>query len=203
MNTPAEINKKKKLVLFDFDCTITTEDTFLLFFKFTFGTIKFYTGFALHLPLFLFLKLKMYDAGKLKKSILSFYLKNKKQDEMKIMGDNFVKFLLEEGIVKKEFLDKISKYKKEEYEISIVSASPDLWIKPFSESVKIDFICTELEYVENIFSGKLSSENCNHEEKKNRILKRYKLEDFDEIIVYGDNAGDKYMMELATKKNWV
>lgn len=203
MSPENPIDKKKKLVLFDFDGTITTKDTFPLFFKFSFGKLKFYRGFSLHLFSFVFFKLKMYDGGKLKKSILSHYLKGKTQDEMEILGKEFVNFLRKEDIIKKEFLEKINKYKSENYEIAIVSASPDLWIKPFSDRMQINFLCTELEYVENIFSGQLNSENCNYAEKKNRILKRFKLEEFEEIIIYGDSSGDKEMMELATKKNWI
>jgi phosphatidylglycerophosphatase C len=196
-------NTKKKLILFDFDGTITTRDTFPLFFKFTFGKPSFYRGFFLHLPLFLFFKLKIYDGGKLKRSILSYYLKNKNRNEIKVMGENYINFLLEEGIIKKEFIEKIDACKNAGYEIAIVSASPDLWIKPFSDKIKIEFLCTELEYVKDIFSGKLCSKNCNYIEKKNRILQRFNLEEFDEIIVYGDSSGDKQMMELATRKEWV
>lgn len=196
-------NKKKQLVLFDFDGTITTKDTFPLFFKFTFGALKFYSGFFLHLHLFLFFKLKIYDAGKLKSSILSYYLKNKKQDEIKLMGDSFISFLIEKEIIKKEFLGKINNYKNEQQTVSVVSASPDLWVKIFCDRMAIDCICTELKYSSTIFSGKLNTENCNGVEKKNRILQHFKLEEFDEIIVYGDSTGDKEMMELATQKNWV
>ena len=134
---------------------------------------------------------------------MSHYLKGKKKDEMEGLGRDFLNFLHKEGIIKGNFIEKINKYKSDEYEVAIVSASPDVWIKPFSESLQITAHCTELEYSEGVFTGNLGSKNCNYIEKKHRVLKHFKLEEFEEIIVYGDSSGDKEMMELATHKNWV
>ncbi|HXB40016.1 MAG TPA: HAD family hydrolase [Bacteroidia bacterium] len=195
--------EKKKLVLFDFDGTITTKDTFPLFFKFTFGTLRYYSGFSLFAPLFLLYKLKLYEGGKLKERILSHYLKNKPQNEMQEMGKNYFDFLMKNNIIKREFLEKIEFYKKEGFCVAVVSASPDLWIKLFCTQYQIDCLCTELQYLSSVFSGKLKTKNCNGEEKRTRVKEHYNTNEFDEIVIYGDSPGDKKMMELATTKVWV
>ncbi len=195
--------EKKKLVLFDFDGTITTKDSFPLFFKFTFGGFKFYSGFLLFTPLFLLHKLKLYDGGKLKEAIQSFYLKGIEKSKIEKMGERLIQKLIADNIIKKEFTNKIETYISDGAEVVVVSASPDLWIKPFCELYKIKYLCTELAYNESKFTGNFSTPNCNHNQKKVRILEKYSLEKYEAVIVYGNSKDDECMMELATEKIWV
>ncbi|MBK7669085.1 MAG: HAD-IB family phosphatase [Sphingobacteriaceae bacterium] len=83
--------------------------------------------------------------------------------------------------------------------ISIVSASLDIWIRPFCEKHGIDYLCTEIEYVNGISTGKLLTPNCNGAEKAVRIKQRYNLTDYSSIIAYGNSSGDKAMFDLTTQ----
>lgn len=194
----------KTLALFDFDGTITTKDTFPLFFKFTFGSFYFYLGFSLFIPLFILFKLKMYDAEKFKIKMISFYLKGKSKDWIESKGKEFIEHLTISGIIKLEFISKINEFNKSEADVAVVSASPDAWVKQFCEQHNIICICTQLAYTNNTFNGKLKGNNCNGVEKKLRVAKHFNLSTYSNIIVFGDSAeGDGAMMELATEKNWV
>lgn len=194
----------KTLALFDFDGTITTKDTFPLFFKFTFGSFYFYLGFSLFIPLFILFKLKMYDAEKFKVKMISFYLKGKSKDWIESKGKEFIEHLTISGIIKPEFINRINTLKNSGADVAVVSASPDVWIKQFCEQHNIICICTQLAYDKTIFNGKLIGNNCNAAEKKARITSQFNLSTYSSIIVFGDSVeGDGAMMELATEKNWV
>jgi len=194
---------KKKLVLFDFDGTITKKDSFPLFFKFTFGHLKFLIGFCLHTPHFVLFKLGIISAESLKTRIISYYLKGKSKQWIDNQGNEYIRHLHHIGIIREIYINEINLYKKNGSTISVVSASIDAWIKQFCSQYEIGYICTELDFENDKFTGKLKTKNCNGPEKKKRILENYDMSLFDEIIVYGDSSGDNEMMELATLKKWV
>ena len=50
----------KRLYAFDFDGTLTTADTLLVFIRYACGTWRFIVGFLLHSPLLVLMKLKLY-----------------------------------------------------------------------------------------------------------------------------------------------
>ncbi|MDP2386926.1 MAG: HAD-IB family hydrolase [Bacteroidota bacterium] len=194
----------KTLALFDFDGTITTKDTFPLFFKFAFGPSRFYLGFSLFLPYFILHKLSLFDGEAFKIKLLSFYLKGKQKQWIEKVGSDFINQLHAKNIIKTDFLSKINTFKAAGADVVVVSASPDAWVKAFCEKHGVQFLCTQLAYNNDVYTGKLIGNNCNGPEKKNRILKAFDLSSYSHIIVFGDSkVGDKEMMELATEKNWV
>jgi len=194
----------KTLVLFDFDGTITKKDTFPLFFKHTFGAGYFYLGFSLFIPFFILFKLKLYNAERFKIKMISFYLKGKSKEWIENKGKEFIEYAYTSGIIKTEFINRINEFKIKQFDVAVVSASPDAWIEQFCEEIGIICICTQLAYNNNIFNGKLNGNNCNSEEKRNRVIKHFNLSSYSNIIVFGDSIeGDGAMMELGTEKNWI
>ena len=68
------MGKKQIIVVFDFDGTLTTRDTLLLFIRHACGRRAFLRGFLLHLPLLVLMKLRLYDNGKTKQRVFSYFL---------------------------------------------------------------------------------------------------------------------------------
>jgi HAD superfamily phosphoserine phosphatase-like hydrolase len=194
---------EKTLVLFDFDGTITKKDSFPLFFKFTFGYVKFLLGFLLHTPHFILFKIGIISAENMKEIILSYFLKGKSKQWINNKGSDFINHLHHIGIIKETYIDEINIYIKNGATISVVSASLSVWLEPFCSQYEIACLCTELDFENDKFIGKFKTKNCNGLEKKKRILEKYNISLYNKIIVYGDSAGDNEMMELATLKKWV
>lgn len=193
-----------RLVLFDFDGTITTKDSFLKFLKFSASPNLFYLKLLLAFPYYFMYMLGIYDEKKSKEKILNVFIKNKSKEELIRMGNLFIDKLIKTKIVKPQFIDLIEEYKREKCEIAIVSASFDIWICPFCEKFNLVAICTKLKYDKsNIFIGEIEGKNCKGIEKKLKILNTFDLTKYAEIIAYGDSVGDNEMMDLATTKNWV
>ena len=83
-----------------------------------------------------------------------------------------------------------------------VSASLEIWLKPFAEFYNFKLICTKAKFKNNLYTGKYDGVNCNHEQKVLRINQEINLKDFSEIFVFGDTQGDKGMLNLATKSHF-
>jgi phosphatidylglycerophosphatase C len=55
-----------------------------------------------------------------------------------------------------------------------------------------------LEVKNGVVTGKIDGKNCNGKEKAKRIKQAINLNEYDSIYAYGDSAGDKQMLALAT-----
>jgi HAD superfamily hydrolase (TIGR01490 family) len=194
----------KSLVIFDFDGTLTQKDSFRAFLKFTHRGLPYWVNVLRSLPFILMFYSGMIREKKLKETMLSFFYKNQTATELNGWGKRFIDHLNGKGFFRASMLSLFEKYRQQQARLVVVSASPEIWIKPFCELYHLEYICTRLEFDRNDrFSGKISGENCKGEVKKMRIQDVYRLSDYAQIIVYGDSDGDLEMMELATEKHWV
>lgn len=190
----------KKLYLFDFDGTLTYKDTMFLFLKF-YNSKKFYYQFALHIPLFVLLKLKLSDAEKVKKSFIASVLKGEKQSKLELKAqqffDKFHSTIFRENAL--EFIKNIDRKQTESY---IVTASLDIWVKPFAEMLQAKLLATTAEFKNGIFTGNFTGRNCNGAEKRCRIEEEFKERKYDKTIAFGDTSGDKEMMAWADESEF-
>ena len=190
----------KKLYLFDFDGTLTYKDTMFLFLKF-YDPAKFSVQFLKHVPLFILLKMKLADAEAVKKSLISSILRgqSKYQIEKKaqqFFEENYPSLFRENAL---DFINNIDRTHTESY---IVSASLDIWVKPFAEKFNMKLLSTQAEFKDDVFTGKFVGKNCNKEEKVNRIKLEIGDKKFDKIIAFGDTYGDKPMLAFAHESHY-
>ena len=190
----------KKLYLFDFDGTLTYKDTMFLYLKF-YNSMKFYVQFVKHIPLFVLLKLKLADAEKVKKSFISSILKGESRTKIEKKSQSFFEKDQDEifRVNALEFINNIDRTQTESY---IVSASLDIWVKPFAEKLKMKLLSTRAEFKNDIFTGNFIGKNCNGPEKVKRIIETVNERKFDKIIAFGDTSGDREMLSWADESHF-
>ncbi|KQK24841.1 HAD family hydrolase [Chryseobacterium aquaticum] len=190
----------KKLYCFDFDGTLTYKDTMFLYLKF-YNSSKFRIQFVKHIPLFILLKLKLADTEKVKKSfigsILKGQLQTKIEDKSKLFFEEYYPKILRENA-----LDFIGNIDKENTDSLIVTASLDIWTKPFAEKLQMKLVATQAEFKNGIFTGNFIGKNCNGEEKLERIKTEINGAKYDKIIAFGDTSGDKPMLQWANEGHY-
>lgn len=193
-----ETNKMTRtLVLFDFDGTLTKGDTLVRFLVFALPPGQLLLGFTSLLFQFLALFFQgKWSNGKAKALLFSTFFKGRSQAEIESLGARFCEQLLP-GLFRQNMLNLLRDYRLRGATIAVVSASPDLWLKPFVQAENIQLICTELAYVDGYFSGAFSTPNCNGAEKARRIQAEMPLANFEKIIAYGNSSGDEAMFALA------
>ena len=78
---------------------------------------------------------------------------------------------------------------------------------PLGDLLEVDAVlCTELEEVNGILTGKLDGKNCRGEEKASRVLKWCEgagMNAEDLVYAYGDSSGDVQLLELFSHGTWV
>ena len=187
----------KKLYCFDFDGTLTYNDTMFLYLKY-YNSSKFRLQFIKHIPLFTLLKLNLLDAEKVKKSFISSILKGESKGNIEKKSQQFFEEYYP-AIFRDNALDFIKNIDYAQTDCYIVSASLDIWVKPFAEKFKMNLIATEAEFKNDIFTGDFVGKNCNGIEKVNRIKEAISDKKYDKTIAFGDTSGDKEMLDWANE----
>lgn len=186
---------QKTLYCFDFDGTLTKEDTMFSFLKF-YDKEKYYLQFMKNMPNFILLKLGFANAEMTKKNFIASILKGETEDKIRqksrlFFEENFPKIMREKGL---DFIRKIDRNNSECY---LVTASLDIWVRPFAEKLGLKLISTQAQFENGIYTGNFLTPNCNGEEKVRRILQNIEGQNFTKILAFGDTSGDKPMLRWA------
>ena len=190
----------KKLYCFDFDGTLTYKDTMFMYLKF-YNPSKYYMQFLRHVPLFVLLKLKLADVEKVKKSFIGSILKGQSEQKINQKSQQFFEKNYPH-IIRGNALDFIKNINQQSTQSLLVTASLDIWAKPFAEKFNMELVSTQAEFKEGIFTGNFIGKNCNGQEKVLRIVKAVENEKFDKSIAFGDTSGDKEMLKWANESHF-
>lgn len=186
------------LAIFDFDGTITTDDSLIRFIRFVVGDLKTLWGMVFLSPMLVVYKLKLIPNYKAKQMMLSYFFKGMdKQQFQKIAEEYSLKHI--DTILRPKAMEKITWHKELGHKVIVVSASIECWIRPWCDQNGLDLIATKIKVKNGLITGKFLTKNCYGIEKVNRVKEAYNLDDYDRIYAYGDSRGDKELLELADK----
>jgi len=184
------------LSLFDFDGTITTDDSLIKFIRFVVGDVKTIWGMILLLPMLIRYKLKFIPNYKAKQRIFSYFFKGMCEHQFqKVAKEYSLKYI--DTILRPKAMQKIAWHKEQGHKVVIVSASIECWLKPWCDQNGLDLIATKIEMKDGTVTGKFLTKNCYGIEKVNRLKEIYNLSDYNYIYAYGDSHGDKEFLALA------
>lgn len=187
---------KKEIAFFDFDGTITTRDTLLEFIKFVKGSFYFYWGFIINAPWLLAFKLGIITNQHAKEKILKFFFSKMPVSVFNEHCEQFATKIIP-GLIRPGAQKELDTLSQVGVTVVIVSASPENWIKPWSNKIRAELIGTLLEIENQKITGKIKGKNCYGEEKVNRINDSYLLNGYSTIYAFGDSKGDLPMLALA------
>lgn len=186
----------KKIVVFDFDGTLTTKDTFIEFAKFAVGKRKTCFCFMLFLPLLILMKLRLVDNSKTKEKIFSFLYKEMEYNSFADKGFEFSNTIV--CFENKSTVELMTHHLNSGDVVCVVSASVSEWVKPWCAKKGVQHVvCTIPEVKNGHLTGKFATPNCYGMEKVVRLKQGIEdIEDYS-LTVYGDSRGDKELMEIA------
>ena len=185
------------IAIFDFDGTIFSRDSLADFLMQTCGKRRFF----LYLPLVIGLKLAtisgMLSTHCAKEKVFTLFLHGMKwQDFLQAClryANRIPRFIYPAA------LEQIKQHLIAGDRVAIISASVADWIRPWAESVGIQYVeGTTLEVKNGILTGKLAGPNCKGMEKVRRLRQLFPDFESDTLYVYGDSTGDKEILALAT-----
>jgi len=185
-----------RIAFFDFDGTITIDDSLIKFIRFVAGDAKTLWGMIFLSPMLITYKLKLIPNYKAKQMMFSYFFKGMDEQQfLKVAKEYSLNHI--DTILRPQAMEKIAWHKEQGHKIVVVSASIECWLKPWCDKHDLELIATNIEMKNSIVTGKLLSKNCYGIEKFNRVHEAYNLSDYSYIYAYGDSRGDRELLSLA------
>lgn len=191
--------EKRKVTVFDFDGTLTQEDTFISFARYSLGDLRLIRGILLASPWLVAWKLGVISGSKAKEKLYSFLYKGLKKTTVEAKGADFMPDYREDVV------SKLKRHKSEGDKVYIVSASLDLWMEEIARKLGVKLICTKtsVDFDGNI-DGCFASLNCHGEEKLRRLIDLEGERENFYLTVYGDEpgGGDEALFRSADESHY-
>ncbi len=187
------------LALFDFDGTITTTDTWTKFLRFAVRPSRLVAGAVVFSPLMAAYKIGAVTGPQSRPVVARFGFRGEPAAAVTERGRRFASDVLP-GFVRRRAIDRIEWHKAQGDTVVVVSASLDVYLRHWCESMGVEVICTELEEAGGVLTGRYVRGDCSCGEKLRRIRERYDLDRYPVIYAYGDTEEDREMLALAHER---
>lgn len=189
------------LVLFDFDGTITRDDSLLEFVAYVVGFKKFFRGILVLSPILAAYKLGLASNNFTRRKLLGYFFAGMSADKFDKICKKYSTTHIED-ILKQSAMDKIASYKAAGDKIVIVTASLEDWLRPWCEAQGLELLGTKIRRKGGIITGEIEGQNCYGAQKVARVRAAYDVQAFDSVIAYGDSRGDREMLEFADEAHY-
>lgn len=193
----SSLKDKRKVVVFDFDGTLTISDTLPLFIRFVFGMHRLIWGIVVNLPWIILYKLHLYSNSKAKERLFGHFFRRMPYAEFEVWGKRFAAVV--ESKKNKSVVERMHAYVKDGCRVLVISASMEEWVHPWCEENGASIVCgTKVEVDESgLLTGRFASANCYGAEKVRRLFLVETQRKAYMLIAYGDSRGDREMLAEA------
>jgi phosphatidylglycerophosphatase C len=185
----------RALALFDLDGTLTTGDTMFAFVRHCRGDARFAAGIVWLAPLLVAHRLGLVGAERAKVALLGHFFRGWTRADLEAHAASFSDVI--DRMVRPLALERLAWHREAGHEVVIVSASVDVWVRPWAARHGITLLCTEAHFHEDRWTGRLASPNCNGAEKAVRVRAALRLADYTRVYTYGDSHGDTELLALG------
>lgn len=191
----AESKKNQNLALFDFDGTLCDKDSFTSFIFYALSKRHIVKQGLKTLPWIQAYFLNIYPAHAMRPKLFKAMFTGFSKSDADPIALEYAHSLQQH--LNSPIYEQLIKHQLRGDRIAIVSASIDIYLKPISQILNVDLICTETEVLNQFYTGHYSSPDCSGEEKRQRILKQYDVDEFQSIYAYGNSYEDQAMLDMA------
>ena len=197
---PAE-SRAMEVVVFDFDGTITTDDTFRLFLSYYRGAANYAVKILSLMPTFVAYSFKAIDRNMVKANVIRRFFKGEPMSRIQARADSFAKDVIP-GLIRPaaaEALERAKLREKQGFEsLYICSASIGPYLRPyFLQHGITNILATELKSESGVCSGEIDGYNIWGAGKVRRILAEFAPNDVIIKEAYGDSRGDRELLNAA------
>lgn len=187
------------LALFDFDGTITDCDTFTPFVKKVIPAERMRWGRLLLAPSILGYRLGLVSSSRIRQQIvkvgLAGYSKDAIDEKGRLHANNFIP-----PVLRPEAMERLQWHQQQGDRIIIVSASLDVYLKPWCEQMGFELSCAELEVANAKLTGRYCGGDCSGQAKAERVKAMVDLTQYNTVYAYGDTKEDDELLALADEK---
>jgi HAD superfamily hydrolase (TIGR01490 family) len=187
------------LALFDFDGTITHKEMFADFMRFAVSRRRRMLGAPVFAPMLVGYKLGVISGNAIRARVVSFGLRGTRVDHVREMGRRFSDEVLP-TVLRPLALERIQWHRSQGDRVMVVSGALDIYLEHWCRTHGLDLICSRLEIVDGLLTGRYNGLQCVGAEKSRRVREACELKRFPLVYAYGDTKEDLDMLGMADRK---
>lgn len=200
--TEIESHKAVDIIVFDFDGTITTKDTFALFLRYYAGTARWAFNIIKLLPTFIAYGLKLIDRNAVKDNVIKTFFTNASVKELDTCASEFARAVIP-GLIREDAIKALNAHKVAVESLYICSASISPYLDVWAKDNGIRHVlATDLEQSDGRYTGRIKGWNVWGPGKIRRIAAEFTPKPFNIREAYGDSRGDAEMLHAADVSHW-
>ena len=187
------------LALFDFDGTITTQETMPVFLHRSVSWRRLILGWLLLAPLVLAYKLRIVSGTIVRRAIVRFGYSGVPASTVAALGRDFAENYLP-TVLRREAMQRIAWHKSQGHKIVVVSGGLDAYLAPWCEAQGLEVLCSSLQQRNGVLTGRYEGHQCVLAEKVRRVRERFDLGAYSMVYAYGDTPEDHDLLGIASKR---
>lgn len=187
------------LIIFDFDGTITTKDTFALFLRYYAGFWGWLKNIIILMPVFISYKLGRIDRHAVKIAVIKKFFSNKTVEDIENKAQTFAKNIIP-GLIRPQALECFKTKMAEIDRVYICSASISPYLSYWADAQgfpRKNVLSVELSESSGVLSGEIKGYNVWGENKIRRIFDAFCSDNVHIAEAYGDSEGDRELLNAA------
>lgn len=193
-----------RLILFDFDGTLTRRDTILRlgFFIARTQSPRFRKAARFSWDMFL-LKSRVVSNHQFKEDFCRCLLTGLTAESIERLSREFYDCYVS-AILKEPTILLLNKHRQAGDEVHIVTSNFDFVLQPVKRQLNADGVfATVPEIIDGRYTGRLTGQACVGSEKLTRVLARFGHERVRQAVAYGDSSDDRELLEFVKTPVWV
>lgn len=184
------------IALFDFDGTLTTREMLPAFVYSAVPPKRLRVGKLLLAPWVAGYKLGWVSGISIREKIARAGFRGMPEVDYLAAGERFAQEALPR-VLRPEAMARVTWHKARGDTVVVVSGAFDVYLSHWCAEHGLDLICSKLEVVGGVLTGRYDGAQCVREEKPRRVRERYALDDFETVYAYGDTPEDFALLEIA------
>jgi HAD superfamily hydrolase (TIGR01490 family) len=145
------------------------------------------------------MKMHLYDNGRCKERLLSYFFKGMPHSEFVAYGQAFRPVI--EKHLRHDIVARLQQHIADGDNTYIITASIDEWVRPYAETLHITaLLATQMEVgSDGCLTGRFATRNCHGSEKVWRLMQVEPYRNDYHLTAYGDSKGDRALFYEADK----
>lgn len=192
-------SNKNIVAVFDFDGTLTSQDSLPVFLKYVKGVKGFLYSIVKSLPTLALTVAGLASRQQAKEALLTALFRGIPQSQLQRSGETFASGSLN-GIIRDDIYQKFLEHRQKNHLCILISANIDIYLVPWANKANFDAVlCSRMAIdSEGNITGKLQGLNCWGPEKVRRLkdFLQTSREDYT-LYAYGDSRGDEALLAYA------
>lgn len=187
------------IALFDFDGTITTQDTFPAFLRRAVRPGRLRVASILLTPFKVLRALRLISACTYRAMEIRMSLGGRSANNLWYNGERFAQRYLMDHL-HPQAMERIAWHKERGDRVVVVCEALNVYMRSWCDTQGVELICSVLEERNGKSTGRVVGSLCSNKEKASRIEQEIDLLQYGKVYAYGDSPHDMPMLNLASER---